>query len=97
MGSEIVADERTYAERFGSKASARALILHVGDVGITGDSDLRVIEAIEKGWLWEHVQQVLENATSDEVAIENRAQIDRAWTMEFELTRMDSCMGVLFR
>ena len=39
VSSAIVADERTYAERFGSKASGRALILHVGDVGIADDSD----------------------------------------------------------
>lgn len=51
----------------------------------------------EEGCLWDKSEQVVENATPDEVETEIRAQIDRARTMGFEPTHLDSHMGVLFR
>ena len=50
----------------------------------------------EEGCMWDKVKQVIENATADEVETEIRAQIDRARTMGFEPTHMDSHMGTLF-
>ncbi len=148
--------EPTYAEKLGFPKGTRALILHVDDAGMSYDSDLGTIEAIEKGvanslsvmmpcpwvpnivrwiktskadaglhltmtsewdvyrWgpvagkpavpglvdeegaLWDNVPLVVKNATADEVEIEIRAQLDRARTMGFEPTHMDSHMGTLF-
>ncbi len=51
----------------------------------------------KEGCLWDKAHQVVENATPDEVEKEIRAQIDRARTMGFEPTHLDSHMGVLFR
>jgi len=50
----------------------------------------------KEGCLWGSVQDVVTNATPDEVEAEIRAQIDRAKTMGFEITHMDSHMGTLF-
>ncbi len=148
--------EPTYAEKLGWPEGTRALILHVDDAGMSYDSDLGTIEAIDKGvanslsvmmpcpwvpnivrwikatnadaglhltmtsewdvyrWgpvagkpavpglvdqegaLWDNVPLVVEHATADEVETEIRAQLDRARTMGFEPTHMDSHMGTLF-
>ncbi len=49
-----------------------------------------------EGALWRSVKDVVKNATPDEVEIEIRAQLDRARTMGFEPTHIDSHMGTLF-
>ena len=49
-----------------------------------------------EGALWSNVASVVKNATADEVEREIRAQLDRARTMGFEPTHMDSHMGTLF-
>ncbi len=48
------------------------------------------------GALWDNVPLVVEHASADEVEREIRAQLDRARTMGFEPTHMDSHMGTLF-
>jgi len=53
--------------------------------------------ADHQGCLWDNVQQVVDNATPDEVEREIRAQIDRAETMGLPITHLDSHMGTLFR
>lgn len=50
----------------------------------------------QQGAMWRSVQEVVENATADEVEAEIRAQIDRALTMGFRPTHLDSHMGTLF-
>jgi chitin disaccharide deacetylase len=49
-----------------------------------------------EGALWPSVADVVKNATADEVETEIRAQLERARTMGFEPTHMDSHMGTLF-
>lgn len=49
-----------------------------------------------QGCLWRSVEQVVANATADEVESEIRAQIRRARDMGFEPTHLDSHMGTLF-
>ena len=49
-----------------------------------------------QGALWPNVASVVKNATADEVEREIRAQLNRARTMGFEPTHMDSHMGTLF-
>lgn len=49
-----------------------------------------------EGALWATVEQVVASATADEVEAEIRAQIDRARSMGFEPTHLDSHMGTLF-
>ncbi len=49
-----------------------------------------------EGAMWPSVAQVIKNATPDEVETEIRAQLERARTMGFEPTHMDSHMGTLF-
>jgi YdjC-like protein len=49
-----------------------------------------------EGCMYESVAGVVKNATADEVETEIRAQLDRARTMGFEPTHMDSHMGTLF-
>jgi hypothetical protein len=148
--------DMTYAEKLGWPKGTRALILHVDDVGMSYDTEVGTIEAIEKGianslsvmmptpwvphavewiktsgadaglhltltsewksyrWgplagkpavpglvdpqgaLWPNVASVVKNATADEVEREIRAQVDRARTMGFEPTHLDSHMGTLF-
>jgi predicted glycoside hydrolase/deacetylase ChbG (UPF0249 family) len=147
---------QTYAEKLGWPKGTRALILHVDDAGMSYDSDLGVMESIEKGvanslsvmmpcpwvphivkwikktnadaglhltmtsewddyrWgpvagkaavpgltdpegaLWDNVPLVTQHATADEIEKEIRAQLDRARTMGFEPTHLDSHMGTLF-
>jgi len=50
----------------------------------------------EEGCLWGSVPDVVANASPDEVETEIRAQLDRARTMGFEPTHLDSHMGTLF-
>lgn len=50
----------------------------------------------EEGALWRSVALVVENASPDEIEAEIRAQLDRARTMGFEPTHLDSHMGTLF-
>lgn len=150
-------DDTTFAEKLGWKKGDRVLILHVDDAGMSHDSNVGTIEAIEKGvanstsvmmpcgwvpeivnyikkhpdvdaglhltltaewdvfrWgplagksqtpglvdpegcLWRTVIEVVKNASADEVEAEIRAQLDRARTMGFEPTHLDSHMGTLF-
>jgi chitin disaccharide deacetylase len=49
-----------------------------------------------EGALWPSVEQVVKNASADEVEKEIRAQIERCRSMGFEPTHMDSHMGTLF-
>lgn len=49
-----------------------------------------------EGAMWGGVEDVVKNATADEVETEIRAQIDRARTMGFEPTHLDSHMGTIF-
>jgi len=47
------------------------------------------------GYLWDNVRQVAERAKADEVAIELRAQVDRAKQFVVPLTHLDTHMGAL--
>jgi len=49
-----------------------------------------------EGALWPGVNDVVKHATPDEVEKEIKAQLDRARTMGFEPTHLDSHMGTLF-
>ena len=49
-----------------------------------------------EGALWHGVEDVVKHATPDEVETEIRAQLDRALTMGFHPTHLDSHMGTLF-
>lgn len=49
-----------------------------------------------EGNLWPSVEEVVKHATADEVEKEMRAQLDKARTMGFEPTHLDSHMGTLF-
>lgn len=49
-----------------------------------------------EGAMWAGVADVVQHATPDEVATEIQAQIDRARTLGFEPTHLDSHMGTLF-
>jgi predicted glycoside hydrolase/deacetylase ChbG (UPF0249 family) len=49
-----------------------------------------------EGDLWPTVQDVVQHASADEVEKEIRAQLDRARSMGFEPTHLDSHMGTLF-
>lgn len=53
--------------------------------------------ADKQGCLPDNVGLVEANATADEVELEIRAQIDRAETVGFPITHLDSHMGTLFR
>lgn len=151
------ADEQSYAEKLGWKPTDKVVILHVDDAGMSHDSNVGTIRAIEEGvansfsvmmpcpwvpeivdyikknpevdaglhltltsewdvyrWgplagkpavpglvdeegcMWESVPKVAANASPEEVEKEIRAQIDRARTMGFEPTHLDSHMGTLF-
>jgi len=50
----------------------------------------------KEGALWSTVENVVTNATADEVEVEIRAQLERAKTFGFTPTHMDSHMGTLF-
>lgn len=49
-----------------------------------------------EGALWGSVEDVVKHASPDEVYTEIKAQLDRARTMGFEPTHLDSHMGTLF-
>ena len=49
-----------------------------------------------EGAMWSNVADVVKHATADEVETEIRAQLERARTMGFEPTHLDSHMGTLF-
>lgn len=49
-----------------------------------------------EGAMWRGVADVVKHASADEVEKEIRAQVDRAKTMGFEPTHLDSHMGTLF-
>ncbi len=50
----------------------------------------------KEGALWPSVRDVVKNGSPDDVEKEIRAQLERARTMGFEPTHMDSHMGTLF-
>ena len=50
----------------------------------------------KEGDMWPSVEDVVKHATADEVEAEIRAQLDRAYSMNFIPTHMDSHMGTLF-
>jgi hypothetical protein len=50
----------------------------------------------EEGALWSSVEGVIQHATADEVETEIRAQLQRATTVGFKPTHLDSHMGTLF-
>ncbi|MEX0882187.1 MAG: polysaccharide deacetylase family protein, partial [Cyclobacteriaceae bacterium] len=50
----------------------------------------------QEGALWPSVQEVVKNASPDEVEKEIRAQIERALDMGLKPTHLDSHMGTLF-
>jgi predicted glycoside hydrolase/deacetylase ChbG (UPF0249 family) len=50
----------------------------------------------KEGNLWSSVEEVLRNASADDVEKEIRAQIDRSLTLGLKPTHMDSHMGTLF-
>jgi predicted glycoside hydrolase/deacetylase ChbG (UPF0249 family) len=50
----------------------------------------------EEGAMWKEVEQVAKHASPDEVEREIRAQLDRAKTMGFEPTHLDTHMGTVF-
>ncbi|TLV00516.1 polysaccharide deacetylase family protein [Dyadobacter luticola] len=49
-----------------------------------------------EGAMWHEVEQVIKNASPDEVEAEIRAQLDRALKLGLKPTHMDSHMGTLF-
>ncbi len=49
-----------------------------------------------EGAMWRNNYEVVKHASADEVEIEIRAQVERARTMGFEPTHLDSHMGTLF-
>lgn len=49
-----------------------------------------------EGAMWRSVADVVKHASADEVETEIRAQVERARTMGFEPTHLDSHMGTLF-
>lgn len=150
-------DDQTYAEKLGWPKGSKLLIVHVDDAGMSHDSNVGTIKAIEEGsansfsvmmpcpwvpeivkyikdhpdvdaglhltlnaewsgyrWpplagkpttpglvdpegaMWPNTSDVVKNATADEVETEIRAQIDRALTMGFQPTHLDSHMGTIF-
>lgn len=49
----------------------------------------------EEGYLWDNIRQVAENAKADEVAIELRAQVQRALEFKVPLSHLDTHMGAV--
>jgi len=156
VGPSVYSQE-TYAEKLGFPKGAKVLILHVDDVGMSWDSNMGAINAIERGvatslsimmpcpwvpgflhyienhggldaglhltltsewrdyrWgplsgrqttpglvdkegaLWPTVEEVVANASADEIETEIRAQLDRAMKYGLKPTHLDSHMGTLF-
>jgi hypothetical protein len=72
-----VADEPTYAERLGWPTGSRVVIFHVDDAGMSHDSNLGAIEAMEKGvatstsimfpcsWVSEMAHYIKQHPTTD--------------------------------
>ncbi|MFP6583064.1 MAG: polysaccharide deacetylase family protein [Candidatus Hydrogenedentota bacterium] len=150
-------DNQTYAEKLGWPKGTKALIVHVDDAGMSHDSNMGTIAALEKGsassfsvmmpcpwvpeivkyikenpgvdaglhltlnsewdeyrWgpvagkpttpglvdsegaMWGQTSETVEHATAEEVEFEIRAQLDRALTMGFTPTHLDSHMGTIF-
>ncbi|NIA13662.1 MAG: ChbG/HpnK family deacetylase [Nitrospiraceae bacterium] len=50
----------------------------------------------KEGCMWHEVEQVVANASPDEIETEIRAQLDRALTLGLKPTHLDSHMGTLF-
>jgi hypothetical protein len=50
----------------------------------------------QEGTFWPSVEDVVKHASADEVELEISAQVDRAKSMGFEPTHLDSHMGTLF-
>lgn len=50
----------------------------------------------QEGALWHTVEQVATHATADEVEQEIRQQVERALTLDYQPTHLDSHMGTLF-
>lgn len=153
----VNAQNPTYAEKLGYPKGAKVIIMHVDDIGMSYDSNIGAIKAIEEGvanslsvmmpcpwvpgfihylknhpktdaglhltltsewkdyrWgplagkanvpnlvdeegaMWRNVQGTATHATADDIEKEIRSQLDRARTMGFEPTHMDSHMGTLF-
>ena len=75
--ASAVADEPTYAERLGWPTGSRVVIFHVDDAGMSHDSNMGAIEAIEKGvatsvsimfpcsWVSEMAHYIKEHPTMD--------------------------------
>lgn len=154
---KIVAQDKTYAEKLGFPKGAKVLILHVDDVGMSYDSNLGAIKAVNEGvatslsmmmpcsWIpgffhylkdhpdtdaglhltltsewddyrwgplsgkaatpglvdkegamWHSVEETVQHASADEVEKEMRAQLDRAITMGWKPTHIDTHMGTVF-
>lgn len=151
------AQQKSYAERLGWGPQDKVAMFHIDDVGMSHDSNLGTIKAMEEGvatscsimmpcgwvseyfhylqknpevdaglhltltsewaeyrWgplsgksatpglvdkegcLWDSVGEVVTNATPDELEMEIRAQVDRAETMGFEITHLDTHMGTVY-
>jgi len=52
--------------------------------------------ADESGYLWPEVADVVKHASADEVAMEMKAQLDKARSMGFEPTHLDTHMGTVY-
>lgn len=50
----------------------------------------------EEGAMWHSVEEVVKHATADDIEKEIKSQLDRAKSMGFEPTHLDSHMGTLF-
>jgi predicted glycoside hydrolase/deacetylase ChbG (UPF0249 family) len=61
---------------------------------LTGSANPGLVDP--EGAMWRSVEDVVKNATADEVEAEIRAQIERARRMGLEPTHLDSHMGTLF-
>ncbi|CAH0995165.1 Carbohydrate deacetylase [Emticicia aquatica] len=157
LSNFVLAQNETYAEKLGFPKGAKVIIMHVDDVGMSYDSNIGAIKAVEEGvatsmsvmmpcawvpgfvhylknhpqidaglhltltsewkdyrWgpltgkssvpnlvdaegaMWRSVEETAKHATADEIEKEIRSQLDRARTMGFEPTHMDSHMGTLF-
>lgn len=145
--------QQTYAEKLGWNKGEKVIIFHVDDAGMSYDSNMGTIDAVENGvatsisvmmpcpWVpgmvsylkehpdvdaglhltltsewddyrwepltgtkgkglingegafWKSVDDVVRNASADEVEAEIRAQLERARRMGFEPKHLDSHMG----